>query len=121
VPQIQTVGSSHRYVEEVHEAGIVWGHAKTSNVLIDAQHKVWIIGFRGGHTEGGVETVEADLEGLARIVKYICDERLDSDNPANDDFRSSLPRTRVCKERFVENVVAEDSNEFPMLCPRFLA
>lgn len=36
----------------LHQAGIVWGDAKASNVLVDGHGEAWIVGFGGGHSEG---------------------------------------------------------------------
>jgi hypothetical protein len=63
-------------LKHLHEAGIVWGDAKPDNVLIDSQDNSWLIDFGGGYTEGWVdkelaETMEGDLQGLARIKEYI--------------------------------------------------
>jgi hypothetical protein len=63
-------------LKHLHEAGIVWGDAKPDNVLIDSQDDAWLIDFGGGYTEGWVdkelaETMEGDLQGLARIKEYI--------------------------------------------------
>lgn len=66
---------------QLHNAGIVWGDAKTDNVLIDKKnHDAWIIDFGGGYTRGFVErekagTREGDLQGLEKIVEYVLRER----------------------------------------------
>jgi len=63
----------------LHKAGIVWGDAKTDNILIDKNGEAWIIDFGGGYTRGFVErekagTIEGDLQGLEMIVKYVPSE-----------------------------------------------
>lgn len=63
-------------VEALHRAGIVWGDAKASNVLVDTAGDAWVTDFGGGHTEGWVDrdkagTVEGDLQGLRAIIDFI--------------------------------------------------
>ncbi|KAI1376309.1 hypothetical protein F4677DRAFT_454541 [Hypoxylon crocopeplum] len=63
----------------LHEAGIVWGDAKPSNIIIDVHGDAWIIDFGGGHTKGWVDydkqgTVEGDLQGLRNILRFIFTE-----------------------------------------------
>ncbi|OBT61492.1 hypothetical protein VE03_09337 [Pseudogymnoascus sp. 23342-1-I1] len=63
-------------LKHLHEASIVWGDAKASNVLVDRNMDAWIIDFGGGFTEGWVErekagTIEGDMQGLAKIIDYI--------------------------------------------------
>lgn len=60
----------------LHGAGITWGDAKADNVLIDVYGDAWIVEFGGGRTEGWVDsgregTVDGDLQGLERILKFI--------------------------------------------------
>lgn len=63
-------------VEALHRAGIVWGDAKGSNVLVDTAGDAWVVDFGGGHTEGWVDsdkagTIEGDLQGLRAILDFI--------------------------------------------------
>ncbi len=63
-------------VTALHGAGITWGDAKPDNILIDVHGNAWIIDFGGGRTEGWVDsdmagTVDGDLQGLERILKFI--------------------------------------------------
>ncbi|OAQ99332.1 hypothetical protein LLEC1_06900 [Akanthomyces lecanii] len=66
IQQLDTTLSS------LHKAGIVWGDAKSENVLIDKSGNAWITDFGGGYTEGWVdrelaETIEGDVMGMAKI------------------------------------------------------
>jgi serine/threonine protein kinase len=67
----------------LHESGIVWGDAKSENILVDTQKDPWIVDFRGGYTQGWVEkdlagTIESDRQGLSKIVDYVFERgRLD--------------------------------------------
>lgn len=70
--KIQVTGT----VEALHRAGIVWGDAKASNVLVDTAGDAWVTDFGGGHTEGWVDrdkagTIEGDLQGLRAIIDFI--------------------------------------------------
>ncbi|KAH9890800.1 hypothetical protein F4778DRAFT_752271 [Xylariomycetidae sp. FL2044] len=63
-------------VGRLHAAGAFWGDAKADNVLVDAQNDTWVIDFGGGYTEGWVDkdkadSVEGDLQGLAKILEYV--------------------------------------------------
>lgn len=63
-------------VEALHGAGIIWGDAKASNVLVDIAGDAWVVDFGGGHTEGWVDhdkagTIEGDLQGLRAIIDFI--------------------------------------------------
>ncbi|KAL8838123.1 MAG: hypothetical protein Q9170_002264 [Blastenia crenularia] len=63
-------------LEAIHQASIVWGDAKTDNVLIDQEDNAWIIDFGGSYTPGWVdkdklETVEGDLQGLLAIKRFL--------------------------------------------------
>lgn len=64
-------------LRELHAHGIVWGDAKADNILIDKHDDAYLIDFGGGYTSGWVDkelsnTVEGDLQGLERIVHYVC-------------------------------------------------
>lgn len=66
-------------LRRLHEAGVVWGDAKTDNVLIDGENNAWIIDFGGGYTRGWVDenlanTMEGDEQGLSRIIAKIMSE-----------------------------------------------
>ncbi|USP77536.1 uncharacterized protein yc1106_04810 [Curvularia clavata] len=63
---------SERYIQVLHDNGIVWGDAKADNFMVDADSELWIIDFGGSYTEGWVdpeisETVEGDDMGLEKI------------------------------------------------------
>lgn len=63
-------------VEALHRAGIVWGDAKASNILVDTAGDAWVTDFGGGHTKGWVDrdkagTVEGDLQGLRAIIDFV--------------------------------------------------
>ncbi|KAJ5731855.1 hypothetical protein N7493_003336 [Penicillium malachiteum] len=71
---------SHTIIR-LHDAGIVLGDAKATNILIGGRSKdAWIIDFGGGFTHGWVEesqmeTVEGDLAALAEIKELLEPER----------------------------------------------
>lgn len=63
-------------VEALHRAGIIWGDAKASNILVDTIGDAWVTDFGGGHTRGWVDrdkagTVEGDLQGLRAIIDSV--------------------------------------------------
>lgn len=63
-------------VDNMHEAGLVWGDAKPANVLVDNEDKLWVIDMDGGYTEPWVdadrkESKEGDLQGLDRMQDWI--------------------------------------------------
>ncbi|KAK7431628.1 hypothetical protein QQZ08_001846 [Neonectria magnoliae] len=63
-------------VTEPHKLGSAWGDTKLENILIDQDDNAWITDFKGGYTRGWVDpekarTVEGDLQGLQRIIKFI--------------------------------------------------
>lgn len=65
-------------VHLLHEAGVIWGDVKADNVLVDDKDDAWIVDFGGGYTEGWVEkqstgTLAGDMDGLAKVLKYIGD------------------------------------------------
>jgi Lipopolysaccharide kinase (Kdo/WaaP) family len=63
-------------LRQLHEADIVWGDVKLSNLLTDEKNDVWLVDFGGGSTRGWVdfenmETKEGDLQGLAEFKKFL--------------------------------------------------
>ncbi|KFY91354.1 hypothetical protein V500_04702 [Pseudogymnoascus sp. VKM F-4518 (FW-2643)] len=72
-----------RQVEEtltaLHSRSIVWGDAKTANVLInEVTDDAWVVDFGGGNTEGWIdhelrESVEGDQQALRRIKKDLAE------------------------------------------------
>ncbi|KAM5354940.1 hypothetical protein ACJ41O_001586 [Fusarium nematophilum] len=63
-------------IDQLHDAGIVWGDAKPDNVLIDTNLDAWVVDFGGGYTEGWVPkklagTMEGDQHALEKIVEFI--------------------------------------------------
>ncbi|KPM42870.1 hypothetical protein AK830_g3688 [Neonectria ditissima] len=63
-------------VHELHRIGSVWGDAKPENILVDQDDNAWITDFEGGYTDGWVDpdkagTMEGDLQGLERIIRFI--------------------------------------------------
>jgi hypothetical protein len=63
-------------LRQLHEADIVWGDVKPSNLLTDEKDDVWIVDFGGGTTHGWVdyenmETKKGDLQGLAEFKKFL--------------------------------------------------
>ncbi|POR31068.1 Uncharacterized protein TPAR_08723 [Tolypocladium paradoxum] len=70
------VAQIDKAVHELHRIGSVWGDAKPENILIDKEDNAWITDFEGGYTHGWVDpdkagTVEGDLQGLQRIIRFI--------------------------------------------------
>jgi serine/threonine protein kinase len=60
-------------IRKLHDIGVVWGDAKTDNVLIDKSGDAWIVDFGGGRTHGWIDeavfgTPEGDLEGVKKII-----------------------------------------------------
>jgi hypothetical protein len=63
-------------IDQLHDAGIVWGDAKPDNVLIDTNQDAWVVDFGGGYTEGWVPkklagTMEGDQHALEKMVEFI--------------------------------------------------
>lgn len=61
---------------QLHAMEVVWGDAKTTNVLVDKNLDLWIVDFGGGQTMGWVpnelvDTKEGDLHALEKILKDI--------------------------------------------------
>ncbi|QGI68592.1 hypothetical protein CEK26_012551 [Fusarium fujikuroi] len=68
-------------LQQLHAAGIIWGDAKSDNVLIDQKNNAWLIDFGGGYTDGWVPkelsgTMEGDLQGLKKINEFLLDGSL---------------------------------------------
>ncbi|KAK4178047.1 hypothetical protein QBC36DRAFT_325681 [Triangularia setosa] len=66
-------------VEQLHDAGLVWGDAKAENIMIDTNDDAWLIDLGGGYTEGWVGkdkagTKEGDLQGMAKIIEHLSNE-----------------------------------------------
>jgi len=74
-------------VEQLHDAGLVWGDAHLGNVLIDKNDDAWLlIGYGGGYTwpctpgsrwgwvgvdKELADTKEGDLQAVERIVECL--------------------------------------------------
>ncbi|EDO01724.1 hypothetical protein SS1G_04199 [Sclerotinia sclerotiorum 1980 UF-70] len=63
-------------VGELHSAGLVWGDAKPSNLLIDQNDQLWLIDLEGSYTPGWVdennrESQKGDLQGVERIKEWL--------------------------------------------------
>jgi hypothetical protein len=72
--QIQTT------VYKLHALGVVWGDAKTANILLDRNDDLWVVDFGGGGTPGWFDkklmgTKEGDLQALKRILEEIGGKR----------------------------------------------
>jgi len=70
-------------VEQLHNAGLVWGDAKAENIMIDKNNDAWLVDFGGGYTKGWVDedkadTKEGDLQGVAKIVAHLLNEPYES-------------------------------------------
>jgi hypothetical protein len=55
---------------------VVWGDAKTSNILIDKKDDAWIVDFGGGQTLGWVDyelvgSKDGDLQALKKILEAL--------------------------------------------------
>ncbi|KAK3988443.1 hypothetical protein QBC44DRAFT_360017 [Cladorrhinum sp. PSN332] len=79
-------------VEQLHDAGLVWGDAKAENVMIDTNDDAWLIDLGGGYTKGWVDkdkagTKEGDLQGLAKIVEHLSNEEYEPYSDT-DSFKS---------------------------------
>lgn len=67
-------------VHKLHDLDIVWGDAKTANILLDRNDDLWVIDFGGGATPGWIDkklinTKEGDLQALKRILEEIGGKR----------------------------------------------
>lgn len=64
-------------VDWLHSIGVVWGNAKTDNVLVHGDtDEAWLVNFGGGWTEGWVdedkaETVDGDNQAVGRIIDFL--------------------------------------------------
>jgi hypothetical protein len=63
-------------IRSFHDVGCVYGDVKAPKVLIDEDHRLWLIDFEGSHTEDCVDkdlenTVEGDLQGLERLRRWL--------------------------------------------------
>jgi len=70
------VNQINETVEQLHNMDVVWGDAKTSNVLIDEHGDAWILDFGGGNTVGWIPeelvgTKKGDLQALKMIFEFI--------------------------------------------------
>ena len=68
--------SVSQMLRQLHEADIVWGDFKPSNLLTDEKDDVWLVDFGGGTTRGWVdyenmESKKGDLQGLAEFKKFL--------------------------------------------------
>lgn len=82
ISKVQRVKWS-RQIEEtlaaLHSKNIIWGDAKTANILIDkATNDAWVVDFGGGNTMGRIDrelhgSVEGDEQALARIEKELAE------------------------------------------------
>ena len=55
---------------------MIWGDAKTSNILIDEKDDAWIVDFGGGQTLGWVDyelvgSKDGDLQALKKILEAL--------------------------------------------------
>lgn len=79
-------------VEQLHDAGLVWGDAKAENVMIDTNDDAWLIDLGEGYTRGRVGkdkagTKEGDPQGLAKILEHLSNEEYESYSD-HDSFQS---------------------------------
>jgi tRNA A-37 threonylcarbamoyl transferase component Bud32 len=63
-------------LRQLHAIDIVWGDAKTANVVINRNSNVWLVDFGGGETMGWVDnelvdTKEGDLQALKKILQDV--------------------------------------------------
>lgn len=67
-------------LHQLHALDIVWGDAKTANILLDRNDDLWMIDFGGGGTPGWFDkklmgTKQGDLQALERILDEIRGKR----------------------------------------------
>ncbi|KFY58857.1 hypothetical protein V496_05923 [Pseudogymnoascus sp. VKM F-4515 (FW-2607)] len=76
----------------LHSRNIVWGDAKTANILIDeATDDAWVVDFGGGNTEGWIdhelrESVEGDQQALRRIKKELAKDWLHEEDSHSGEY-----------------------------------
>ncbi|ESZ93628.1 hypothetical protein SBOR_6006 [Sclerotinia borealis F-4128] len=63
-------------VDELHEAGVVWGDGKASNVVMDQSDNAWLIDFAGGWSKGWVDeelagSKEGDKQAVRKISEFL--------------------------------------------------
>jgi hypothetical protein len=71
-------------VQQLHDAGVIWGCPNPGNVLIDTELNAWVVGFEEGYVETWVDghnkawvdwdkldTKEGDLQGLSRLLEFL--------------------------------------------------
>lgn len=78
-------------VQQLHDAGVVWGDANAGNVLIDKNNDAWLIRCGKGSTKGwnGREkagTKKGDMQGVQEIVDYLLSE--DHEAPSDRGYAS---------------------------------
>ncbi|KAK0751549.1 hypothetical protein B0T18DRAFT_402768 [Schizothecium vesticola] len=83
-------------VEQLHNAGIVWGDAKLDNVMIDKNNDAWLIDLGGGYTKGWVDkdmagTKEGDLQGVAKIVECLSNQEYEPLSDSDQDSSDIVP------------------------------
>ncbi|KAL2850065.1 hypothetical protein BJX68DRAFT_266859 [Aspergillus pseudodeflectus] len=83
-PRLQaTTAQRRKWFEDIsaafegfHRYNFAYGDVKPANILIDDDRQAWLIDFEGGLTPGWVDknlldTVEGDLQGLARLREFL--------------------------------------------------
>jgi len=63
-------------LKQLHAIGVIWGDAKTSNILIDEKDDAWIVDFGGGQTLGWVDdelvgSRDGDLQAMKKILEAL--------------------------------------------------
>lgn len=109
IPEIETsrrqkwLSQIQFIVHQLHALDIVWGDAKTANILLDKNDDLWVVDFGGGGTPGWIDTKlidtkEGDLQALERICEEIggkrrvwrSDERKPTDPDTTDGVDKAL-------------------------------
>lgn len=67
-------------IHQLHALDIVWGDAKTSNILLDKNDDLWVVDFGGGVTKDWMDkelvgTKAGDLQAMKRILEEISGKR----------------------------------------------
>lgn len=67
------VGQIRQTLESLHGLNLVWGDAKSANILIDKHQNAWLTDFGGGFTRGYVDEAlydskAGDLQGFQNIL-----------------------------------------------------